>query len=772
MKYTSLLLNRFISWYEDINKLTLTSFEIENIKKLFIPKVKIWKILEVEKHPNADKLFICKVDIWEVKIIVTWANNVKKWNLVPVALPWTKIWDVTLWEKIFKWIKSEWMLCSTWELWLFEEDWILILDWIVDEKDVGKYLDEILPLNRFIVEVDNNAISHRPDLWSHFWFALELKQFWYKYSSIDDILNTVKYVNIDEALQFSKKTNRKIIVNTPDLRSYVLLHLDWVNIWDSGLIEKVILKDLDMNYINNWVDFSNIFMFLYWQPIHFFDASKVNWDIIIRNAIDWEKFIWLDWKEYILNSQDIVISDRDKILALAWIIWSEYSKVDKETKEILVEIANFDNVKIRKTSKRLWIRTMASMIFEKNINPNWSLYSFLFLLDELKKYWFDFNFNWLDYYWKFTKEQIQIDFNKMSKFVFWYIDTNFIEISKKNLSSIWFEIWEKINIPIRRSDIKYDVDIYEEAARLYWYDNIPKQSFSWNITFCQNEFINKIRKIQNRLKSLGFIEVETYPWINQEYFTDDWIKLLNPIAPWFKVLRRRLLYNLLEVILKNYRNYDEIKIYEIWKIYTNWKTEVENLKEYIDLYPDIEKTVLWIWYLTKQDTFDKDPIVYLKSILSEFWEFEIKKTNYEEFFPNRQGDVYYNWKKIWYIWEISPHFYYQYKLYWYKVGFLEIEIDHYYEKNYIYDTLSEQVLWKDICLVLDINSSYKRLIDEIKKLPFIKDIVVKDLYLLWDKKSITISFKIKEDKITSELINKYIKEIVEVAENLWARLRQ
>ena len=145
---------------------------------------------------------------------------------------------------------------------------------------------------------------------------------------------------------------------------------------------------LDMGSVprNNRVDFSNIFMLISGQPIHFFDADKVDGDVIVRNAKDGEKFVDLFETEHILTPTDIVIADNKKILALAGVVGGLDSGVTESTKNILVEIANFDAVSVRKTGTRLSLRTDAELRFEKNINPRHTLFSLILFLDELKYY--------------------------------------------------------------------------------------------------------------------------------------------------------------------------------------------------------------------------------------------------------------------------------------------------------------------------------------------------------------------------------------------------
>jgi len=144
--------------------------------------------------------------------------------------------------------------------------------------------------------------------------------------------------------------------------------------------------DMGANPRNNWVDFSNLFMLLTGQPVHFFDADKVNGDIIVRNAKDGETFVDLFEATHTLKTTDLVIADKDKILALAGVVGGLDSGISETTKNVLVEIANFDPVVVRKTGVRLGLRTDAELRYEKHINPRWSVACLLLFVEELKYY--------------------------------------------------------------------------------------------------------------------------------------------------------------------------------------------------------------------------------------------------------------------------------------------------------------------------------------------------------------------------------------------------
>lgn len=183
-----------------------------------------------------------------------------------------------------------------------------------------------------------------------------------------------------------QKLERAIKVSSEAVNTYIALEIKNIEVKKSDFFSRLQLKDIGGKSVNNWVDFANLFMNISSQPIHLFDADKVKGDLQVRNAREGELFVDLFEVEHSLKSTDLVIADNEKVLALAGVIGGLESAVSDTTKNVLVEIANYDPVSVRKTGTRLGLRTDAELRFEKNINPEWSLYSLLLFLDELKYY--------------------------------------------------------------------------------------------------------------------------------------------------------------------------------------------------------------------------------------------------------------------------------------------------------------------------------------------------------------------------------------------------
>ena len=424
MYYSLNLLKKYISISDDVksiaDNLTLKTCEIEEIISRRIPKdVVIWKVMQLWKHPEADKLLVTQVDCWPAGQyqIITWWENIKEWFFVPVALPGCYLpeIDLKIEPRQMRWLDSNGMICSKNELWIKEDleyhrIWLLDEDFVdLTDEDLWKPLAEKYTwLENDILDVDNKTLTNRPDLTGHFGIAVELNSiystFWpnyLKYNKAADYIKDFEDTNIAELLQNSTKSKKKVLAQSEGVLTYILLEISDVEVKKASFYSRTLLGDLKMNPRNNWVDFSNLFVYLTGQPVHFFDADKLEGNIIVRDAKNGEEFTDLFDNKHILNSQDVVICDEKKILALAGVIGWKSSGVDESTKNIAIEIANFDAVRIRKTWTRLGLRTDAELRYEKTISPIYSLYVLLLLLDELKYFAKDlgkYTIGGLDYY--------------------------------------------------------------------------------------------------------------------------------------------------------------------------------------------------------------------------------------------------------------------------------------------------------------------------------------------------------------------------------------
>ncbi len=823
MLYSWDVLRRFINIDDDIENiqknLTLKSCEVEEYTVREIPKdVVIWKASKVEKHPDADKLVVCQVDCWDkwqFQIVTGWENMTAD-RYVPVAVPWSylPVIDLKISSRKMRWFDSSGMICSKWELWInldLESHNIWLLDEDLEgitDSDLWLALTDKFPyLDNFIIDVDNKTLTNRPDMTGHFGLSIDLNAIYssldwnIRYNKLSQILNDWSNTNIFDVLDNSDRSDKKVEILSDNVRSYIALSINWVNIKDSDFLLSLYLSDLWQGLVNNWVDFSNYFMNLSGNPIHFFDADKIEWNIKVRQAKSWEKFVDLFEKEHELDENDLVIADDTKILALAGIVWSIDSWVTSETKNIVAEIANFDPVCIRKTWTKLWLRTDAELRFEKNISPIYSLYTLLLFLDEIshfsKSLW-DFTIKWLDYFANdeaknLLNKTVDLDFSKIQYFIFGEEIDWFTDKSKDILSNLWFEIFDSsVKVPIWRSpqDINIKEDLYEEVIRIYWYENISEKKLEWDVKdnwWGSDTWL--IRNIEDSLINMNFVNVETYPWVDVSLLSkfevdlDNLVKLENPVASELENLRDSMVYNMLNVIQKNFRVYDYIKIFDIWKVWS--------LSQ--DWYPnELDRLNFMIYNRSKSNWYD-DTILEIKSVLNNLfkdinlkWKLDFNPTHDKRSHPKKQARIVFNGKDIWWIASLHPAYYEYFKFpETCEISYVEIDFTNLQwllEKQWSnfswidYHTVQDNIFQKDISFVIDKSKSFGQISDSLSKIKNVIDVELYDVYV-WtplseNEKSFTLRLTIDARDYEWDVVSDVFSSAISSAEKLWAKLRE
>lgn len=691
MKFSKNLLSKFVNISDNIedlcNNLTLKSFEVEWIESRILPELLvIWKCTSVSKHPDADKLNVCQVDCWSHGIfqILTGGENIAADKFVPVALPWCTlphIWLEILPRKM-RGMESNGMICSKWEIginedeenhwiWLLEEDFSDLTD-----ADIGKALSEKYPrLADDIFEVKNIAIANRSDLTWHMWLAYEVSAIYNQ--------EMVSYGDL-----FAKPELpawQKTITDQTNwlLRNYHIVEIENAAIKKSNFSIRTMCRDFEVIPRNSRVDYSNISMNISCQPLHFFDKDKIDGDVYISLANDGEEFVDLFGQSHTLTSNDIVIKDNSKTIALAWVMWWLNSSIDENTKNILVEIANFDPIYIRKTATRLNLRSDASGRFEKNINPFWTTKCANMLVNELSQYksyyssdMWDYNIVWLTSYENSDliiefEHAMDINVTTVNEFIFGEQSEDYFlsaEDIVNILTKLWFECEtseETITVtsPSWRNDISNLQDIYEEIARIYGYDNIPENQFLGKISSPNQTNIYTVnRKSEDFWLANKYNQVETYPRISDSdivrYGFDNpdckLIKMYNTVDEKNSHLRPAISPSLVNNIINNHKFYDNIKIFDIAKTYI-YKDCSHN--DQANIFWNIAGTAEHFWvaiasYSNKSSDRKSDNTLSLKSEIKNYinklgitWEIKFVKSSENHFHPNKQATIY--------IWETA-----------------------------------------------------------------------------------------------------------------------
>ena len=742
--------------------------EWENLKDVII-----WEIIEFRKHSNSDKLNCTRVNIWDkILDIVCWASNVRIWLKVAVAIVWAKLKpDFEIQKTKIRWETSEWMICSEDELSLIQEkqEWIFELP---NDATIGICIRDYLKKNDSILEIDNKAINHRPDLFSHIGiirelFAINWEKFDFKYAQNKDF-SQLNSLNIINEIQ-------------NDVKIYVWLKIEWVSNIETPEYIKQILSSWSIT--SKWllIDISNYSLYLYWQPTHCFDAEKINWNIIIRFARDWEIFLALDNKEYKLKKWDIVIADDNKILALWWIIGWKESAVSEITTKIIIEWAHFNQATIRKTWKRLWIRTDSLNVFEKDLLPEMAKRWVSLIAEELSN-----NIKWVNFTWyseSYNEKQkiINIDFDlSFINNLIWkkYSENEALKI----LNNLWFIVSNnKITVPFWRKDIIYKADIAEEIARIDWYNNIEPTVPRINIWAVIQDNIYKLKNDSREFfTARWFFDIYNYSFVNENLMkkldssTKDLIDLKNALSEELTHMKDSHIPNLLESLEKNLHEFKNLKLIEIEKVfYKKWSSINENY------------SIAWVITSEKDIIYyDIQSIVsdYLKTVWVNNYYYDIISDYPSYVHKGRTSKIVVRGVNVWIVWEIHSrvcnNFWINNRVWFFEIN-IELLKDALYSKVNAKDISEFQENNFDLSFVVDKNVKWKDISKTIEKTDtnIINKVELFDIYeneekLPWKR---SLSFKIYIQSMTKTLDdkvkNKLINEIIEKVNKKWWVLR-
>ncbi len=554
--------------------------------------VVVGKVLKCIKHPNADRLKITQVDVGDKNLlqIICGAPNVKEGAKVPVALVGTNLYNDK--NQSFKILKSkirgeisEGMICSEKELQLGEShEGIMILDEI---HSVGKKCSEIYKIYKDnLIEI--GLTPNRSDAMSHLGVARDLKAWC--------ISNNIKYTfKIPKVKEYKLGGNSDFKINVENFETcpyYSGALISDIDVKPSPIWIQNYLMTIGISPKNNIVDITNFVMHELGQPLHAFDLSKIEDEIIVKTLPNNTTFVTLDGEERKLSKEDLMICDKSKPLCIAGIYGGINSGVTEKTKRIFLECALFNPISIRKTSKRHGLSTDASFRYERGVDPdllNYALCRALDLILDLSGGKMDSSILKIEGS-KSQLKKINFRYDKI------YSTVGFkIPVSKINmiLKSLDIKIISKskndlnIELPNYRHDVTREIDVIEEVIRIYGYNNIPSLSESKTHYPDENiksyESINNI--IVNQLIGLGFNEVVNNSIISptpnnfkKEIDKSKLVEILNPIGTEISQMRNSLLFGLLENISYNLKRQEQnIKIFETGKVYLNDKGEfIEN----------------------------------------------------------------------------------------------------------------------------------------------------------------------------------------------------
>jgi phenylalanyl-tRNA synthetase beta chain len=767
----------------ELSKLfNLHSSEVEETYQLVdATNLVVGYVTEKVKHPDADKLSVCQVDIGgEISQIVCGAPNVDKGQYVVVS----KVGAVLaggfkIKKSSIRGIESNGMICSLAELGIDKKFVYSDGIYVINEKcKAGDDPLSLLNLEDEVMALD--ITPNRADLLSVMGVALDTST----------ILDVPLKFKVPEVKAVKKENPVSVKIETENCYSYYARVIEDIIIKDSPNWMQSRLIAAGIRPINNIVDITNYVMIETGQPLHAFDYDLLGSDIIgVRMAHEGEEFKTLDEQIRKLTKEDIVITNGDKSVALGGVMGGFDTEIKEGSNKILLESAVFNPTNIRKTSKRLDLRSEASIRFERKIDPKRTILALNMAASLFHKY---ANGKILkDYKFEDNIDYSEPVINTSTKQINDNLGTN---LSTEEISDILrrlhfeHQIEDKVLsviLPSRRQDMETYQDIVEEVGRIYGYDKLP---LTLPTTVSKGQLSDSqmfIRNIKNKMTDLGLNEVLTYSLINEERIDEftkskaNYTKVASPMSIDRHVLTSSPLNGIIDVIkYNNARKNKDMFVFEVGKRYnedekivlsgaltglfseTNW----QGRKEVVDFY-------------TVKGLLDS----LFESLYLGHVEYE-PMTDYKNLHPGQSAYIKDYSGVIGFIGKLHPQYAESHSLK--NVYVFELEVDKMITSRRVLKKVKEinkfPEVSRDIAIVLDDSTTTKEVLDIIKKAG--KRMLIKadvfDLYkgspLDDNQKSLAISLTFSDTKRTLETkeVDQRVNEILGILKaKLKAELR-
>ena len=556
---------------DDISEaLESLGFEIESRtdKTPNYKNITVGKVLEIYEHPNADKVRVTKVDVGSKTYeIVCGAWNFDVGAVVPVALPKSEIKDgFKIDKRDIRGVESNGMICSASELDLWDDHAGILK--LSDETKLGSDFSKIYNSTDTLWEI--GVTPNRGDCMSHLGIARELSNYF--------------NLTLKENSQSLKSNIESVIkVNSGKIKacnSYQSIEIENFTLSDSNLNIRYRLSSIGVRVINNVVDYTNYVLHDIGQPLHAFDRDKLFGTISVRFAKDNENLKTLDEQVRKLTSEDLIITDNDKPIALAGVMGGYDTEVTDTTTNLLIESAYFDKVSIMKTSRRLNLISDASIRFERGIDFNLQkqgLQRFVNLFENDQEINYssiiDSSKNGISY------DSISFDKNEIEQILGVELDDNFIRntLIKLQIESEISDKKIKFKSPSWRYDLERPIDLIEELAKHYGFNNFKSTLPIGNNLNSTGDYWDKRLYLSEKLSSTNFYEIQTLSFtdsLSNELFTPEKksVSVINPIDQTQENLRTNLLTSLINTYKFNLEsNGKSHRYYEINNVYDDSK---------------------------------------------------------------------------------------------------------------------------------------------------------------------------------------------------------
>lgn len=767
------------------NALTMIGQEVENIELQGenLKNILTSKILELKMHPDSDHLTVCQVDNGSfVSQVVCGASNHKEGDIVAMAQVGAKLSeDFVIKKGKIRGVESNGMLCSETELGVGNDNSGIII--FPKDTKLGIPLNEYYNLNDIIFELE--ITPNRPDCLSHIGIARELSAYYnteLKMPKINNHKVSEELIDINIKDNLSKRYMARVIKN--------------VKVGPSPKWLVTRLASMGIRSINNLVDISNFIMIETNQPNHIFDFDKLKSNkIIVDKARNDEKFTTLDSKERILSNDDIVIRNGEEVIALAGVMGGENTEVSENTNNILIELAHFDNISVRRTSRRHSLISESSYRFERAVDTENFDYVMNRLTDLIVEIAGGEVCDINDVYpVKKEKNICQLSLDRMNRFIGKVIPKEkVIEIFNK----LEIKVVDKgdtleLTAPSFRGDLINQFDYFEEVIRMYGFDNIenkmPKITLSENRLNDTTKYTTDIKILVSNLGlreviNYSFIPANSFEKLNMNIDSENIITLKNPIVEEFSVLRPTLIYSLLKNVKDNLnRGQEDIRFFEVSKrfvlsddkieksVYINEKRVSERETLGIVLSGSFTKN-LWAPKPESYDFFDMKGIVEAMFDKLNFKSYQLRRSVNSSYHPGRSVDLFVGKELIGTFGEIHPDVLENMEIDRNRVIYAEIYLDllsKYINKGIKYKGLSKyQSVPRDIAVVVKEEVLVGDMIKSIQKVDkLIEKVELFDIYrgigVKPGFKSVAISIVMRDDNKTLEEkdINSVMDKIV------------
>ena len=751
----------------------------------YIPNIETVKVLNVKKHPEKDKLYICIVsDGTSEYQVITGADNVKEGYVVILAKPGAVIKGREIKPVKFGSYESNGMLLSLEELGIEESSEGIFL--LGTDVPVGKDANNVLGLGKdYLFEIE--ITPNRGDALSVRGLSREIGAiFEIERKEVFPIISILEEEDVEiEVLTYKVWRYRGVIVRGVEVK-------------ESPFDIKLKLIKSGQKPINNIVDITNYILIQEGQPLHAFDLDKIKGKVIVRNAQEGEKIITLDNEEVELNPSDIVISDEEKAIAIAGVIGGDNTKIDENTRNILLEAAVFDNVSVRKTAKRLSISTESSYRFERGVDIENLANAQDKALELIQKISGGKIVGDRDLYLKpYQPKIITLKERTVERILG-------IPVFKEEARDILnrLEIKTEISdngivstIPAFRAfDLEREIDLVEEVGRIKGFDNLTPQ---YPEVALQNfkrseEFLFELRT-RDFFKDNGLTEVVNYTFVGEDIYNIldlpvPEIRIENYLLKTQSIMRDNLAVSLIGTLQENVKfQQKDLSVFEI-------------SSAFFDTFEEIRAGILVSGkfidgFNYKRDNFsfsttEEWDFLKLKGLIQSYLDsLGLKGAEYipskiKYLHPYQGADIFINGVNIGYIGKLHPKkceileipkntFVAELKLRYVSRDINDTGLKDGYlftlyrnKKDVVFEELPKYpAVKRDLAFIVDENLEVDKLISAVKEYSkLIEEVKLFDVYFIGEgKKSIAISvvFRHRERSLSDKEVNEVVEGLVE-----------